>query len=109
VVVVASGWPFRPVMRWRTEPSPALAEQLRRDDELDRILDGRGLSFEKGRLVVPQPPPPKPSVILPFVVEGSSFVDPPSRSRSRSPASKPAQSLEARAAKRKGWFSKEQP
>jgi hypothetical protein len=31
----------------KPEPSPALAELLAQDGELDRILDGRGLTFAR--------------------------------------------------------------
>jgi hypothetical protein len=45
------------------EPSPALAELLAKDGELDRILDGRGLTFEPAPSE-PAPPPP-PSFYIP--------------------------------------------
>jgi hypothetical protein len=54
------------------EPSPALAEMLAADGELDRILDGRGLVFERDDTA--PPPLPAPLVIPPF--DSSSFRDP---------------------------------
>jgi hypothetical protein len=49
----------------RTRPpiaNDALAEMLARDGELDKILSGRGLTFER-RDDPPPPPPPQPFVI----------------------------------------------
>lgn len=43
--------------------SPALAELLARDGELDRILDGRGLTFERAA-VIEQPPQPQRSFYI---------------------------------------------
>jgi hypothetical protein len=49
-------------MRERPQPSGALAEMLAKTGELDRILDGRGLTFDN------PPPPlvtPAPSFYIP--------------------------------------------
>jgi hypothetical protein len=42
--------------RLNGNPSPALAELLAKTGELDRILDGRGLTFEQAP-AAPAPPP----------------------------------------------------
>jgi hypothetical protein len=42
----------------KSQPSGALAELLARDGELDRILEGRGLTFERKPSRPPPPPPP---------------------------------------------------
>jgi hypothetical protein len=41
----------------KPQPNEALTEMLRRDGELDRILDGRGLTFEPAVQVGPPPEP----------------------------------------------------
>ena len=49
-------------MREKPKPSPALIEMLAQDGELDRIPDGRGLTFEPA----PAPPvTPPPSFFIP--------------------------------------------
>jgi hypothetical protein len=49
-------------MNARAQPSGALAEMLAADGELDRLLDGRGLTFESVPAPAVEPPPP-------FVIE----------------------------------------
>jgi hypothetical protein len=45
----------------RTQPNGALGEMLAQDGELDRILEGRGLTFESLPASPAQPPPPPPT------------------------------------------------
>ena len=40
----------------KPQPSAALAEMLAQDAELDRILDGRGLTFDRTPAPAPKPP-----------------------------------------------------
>ena len=47
----------------RFGPNRALAELLRRDGQLDAILEGRGLLFE--RVIGPEPPPAAPPFEIP--------------------------------------------
>jgi hypothetical protein len=46
-------------------PSPALTEMLAKTGELDRILDGRGPSYQPAQTVGPPPESSRPFVIEP--------------------------------------------
>jgi hypothetical protein len=50
----------------RPQPNAALADMLAKNGELDRILDGRGLTFTRSVTVDPPPAPPPPP---PFRIE----------------------------------------
>jgi hypothetical protein len=45
-------------------PSPALTEMLAKTGELDNILSGRGLTFERATVIGP-PTPPGPGLLIP--------------------------------------------
>jgi hypothetical protein len=67
-------------------PNPTLSELLAKTGDLDRILDGRGLEFERTS-EPPAPPPLAPLEIPPY--DSSSFVDPPEPKPELEPADKP--------------------
>jgi hypothetical protein len=66
-------------------PNPALAQMLREDGTLDRLLEGKGLEFDTRPPPVVQPP--RPLEIPPY--DGSSFVDPPERKPEPQPEPEP--------------------
>lgn len=47
----------------KPKPNLALEQMLRRDGELDRVLDGRGLTFRPAELIGEPGPPPQPFVV----------------------------------------------
>jgi hypothetical protein len=106
----------------RAQPSGALAEMLAADGELDRILEGRGLTFES----VPAPSAEPPA---PFVIEPPDWEEERIERLQREAAEERArleqevaaelakitddseepERYPARPRKRRSWFAKEQP